>query len=113
MLGRLALFCYRRRRFVLIAWVVIFVGLGAASGIAGSNFRTDFRLPNTESRTGFDLLAKGNDEQGFPGQIVFRTDAGVNDPAVQGPMTEFFTEISTFQRNGHQIRVVSPYELAG
>jgi RND superfamily putative drug exporter len=113
MLGRLALFCYRRRRFVLIAWVVIFFGLGAASGVAGSNFHTEFRLPNTESRAGFDLLAQGNDEQGSPGQIVFHSDAGVTDPAVQGPMTAFFTEIGTFQRGGHQIRVVSPYDPAG
>jgi RND superfamily putative drug exporter len=113
MLGRLAQFCYRRRRFVLLGWVVIFFGLGAAQGVAGSNFHTEFRLPNTESRAGFDLLAQGNDEQGYPGQIVFRTDAGVTDPAVQSAMTKFFGDISAFQRSGHQIRVVSPYDPAG
>jgi RND superfamily putative drug exporter len=113
MLGRLATFCFRRRRLVLITWVVVFVGLGAAQGTAGSNFRTDFRLPSTESRKGFDLLAKGNDEQGYPGQIVFRADAGVNDPTVKAAMTKLFTDISGFQRNGHQIRITSPYEPAG
>jgi RND superfamily putative drug exporter len=113
MLGRLAYFCFRRRWYVLIAWIVVFVGLGAASGAAGSNFRTDFRLPSTESREGFDLLAKGNDEQGYPGQIVFHADAGVNDPAVQSAMTKFFTNIDGFQRNGHKIRITSPYGPAG
>jgi RND superfamily putative drug exporter len=113
MLGSLAQFCFRRRRLVLIAWVVIFFGLGAASGIAKSNFRTEFRLPNTESQTGFDLLAQGHDEQGFPGQIVFRADAGVNDPTVKTAMTKFFTDIGGFQRNSHQIRVTSPYDPAG
>jgi RND superfamily putative drug exporter len=113
MLGRLALFCYRRRRFVLLAWVVIFFGLGAAQGITGPNFHTEFRLPNTESREGFDLLAKGNDEQGYPGQIVFRSDAGVTDPAVQSAMTKFLGDISAFERSGHQIRVISPYDPAG
>jgi RND superfamily putative drug exporter len=113
MLGSLALFCYRRRRFVLLGWVVIFVGLLASSLLAGPNFHTEFRLPNTESRHGFDLLTKGHDEQGFPGQIVFLADAGVNDPAVKSAMSDFFTRISTFQRNGHQIRVSSPYDPAG
>jgi RND superfamily putative drug exporter len=98
---------------VLLTWVVIFVGLGAAEGGFGANFRTDFRLPNTESRSGFDLLAKGNDEQGFPGQIVFRSDAGVTDPAVQSAMTKFFAGIKGFQRSGHEIRVISPYDPAG
>ncbi len=113
MLGSLALFCYRRRRVVLLGWIVIFVGLFAASGVVGSNFRTEFRLPNTESRDGFDLLTKGHDEQGFPGQIVFLADAGVNDPAVKIDMSAFFTRISSFQRNGHSIRVTSPYDPAG
>src|SRR3954452_23893648 len=99
MLGQLAQFCFRRRWIVLITWIAVFVGLGAASGTLGSNFRTDFRLPNTESREGFHPPANAHDEQGFPGQIVPHADSGVTHPAVQSAMTAYFTEISTIERS--------------
>ena len=60
MLQRLARTCFRRRWLVLGVWIAVLVGLNVlANGVIGSNFRTDFKLPATESRTVFEMLAEG------------------------------------------------------
>lgn len=63
MLNRLAAVCYRRRRRVLVLWVLGIVVLGAVMGAVGTGYRSDFTLPDVESKRGIDLL----DEQ-FGGQ---------------------------------------------
>ena len=88
MLQRLASTCFRRRWIVLGVWVVVLFGLNVlANGVIGSNFRTDFKLPDTESRTVFQLLEKANpDRSGTTSQIVFQDASGVNTPEVQQAM---------------------------
>jgi RND superfamily putative drug exporter len=51
---------YRRRRIVLGVWIVLLVGAFALSGAVGGAFKTEFRLPGTESQAAFDLLAKSS-----------------------------------------------------
>lgn len=91
----LAEFCYRRRRYVVVGWIVLLIGLFAISGAIGGEYRTEFELPDSESAQAIDLLeARGVSEQtGFPGQIVFRTENGVNDPAVKQTMEAFFAQV--------------------
>ena len=74
MLQRLARTCFRRRWIVLGVWVAVLIGLNVlANGVIGSNFRTDFKLPATESRTVFEMLQKANpDRSGATSQIVFQ-----------------------------------------
>ena len=94
MLERLARTMYRRRRRVLVAWIVLLIGTFMLSGAIGGAFHTEFKLPGTESQAAFDLLQRSSfrDHQ-VQGQIVFKADHGVDDPAVQQAMESLFTEI--------------------
>jgi RND superfamily putative drug exporter len=118
-LERFALFCFRRRRAMLGIWLVLLVGLGVLQGAVGSSFRTEFRLPSSESKRGFDTL-----EQAFPGQaaggmsgtIVFRADQGVTDPAVKAAMSQMFDGVAALtvpSKPGETLDVQSPYAPGG
>src|SRR5215216_3166971 len=91
----LAEFCYRRRRFVVVGWILLLAGLFALSSAVGGEYRTEFELPESESARAIDLLEERGvtDRTGFPGQIVFRAPNGVNDPAVRQTMEAFFAQV--------------------
>jgi RND superfamily putative drug exporter len=81
---RVALFSYRRRRSVLIGWIVLLVAVFALSQTAGGVYRNELALSGSESADAFDLLEQRGfaDRAGFSGQIVFEADQGVGDAAV-------------------------------
>ena len=110
MLQRLARNCFRRRWFVLGVWVAVLIGLNVlANGVIGSNFRTDFKLPATESRTVFEMLQKANpDRSGATSQIVFEDTSGVNTPEVQKAMGGLFQQVDELQG----VEVTSPFDPA-
>ena len=105
----LADFCYRRRWFVVGGWVVLVVALFGLSGAFGGEYRTEFSLPGSESQEAVDLLRERGvaERSGFQGQIVFRAEQGVQDPAVRRTMEDFFGKVAAAV-DGEQI--VSPYE---
>jgi putative drug exporter of the RND superfamily len=112
MLERLARFCFRRWKLVGVAWLALLVVLGAASGAAGGAYHTEFRLPNTESKRGFDILAEnfgGNTGGGFTGQLVFSAPGGVDQPPVRTAITEFITQVRAVKG----LEVTSPFEPGG
>jgi RND superfamily putative drug exporter len=76
-------------------WILLIVGLFAISGAVGGEYRTEFELPDSESAAAIELLeARGvTDRTGFPAQIVFEAEQGVNDPAVQQTMEAFFAQV--------------------
>ena len=104
-------FCYRRRRYVAIGWVVLVVALFALSGVVGGEYRTEFNLPGSETQQAVDLLKERGvgERSGFQGQIVFRAEQGVDDPAVRQTMERFFDDVAA-TLEGEQ--VVSPYDPA-
>jgi RND superfamily putative drug exporter len=106
---RLAQFSYDRRRIVLAGWIALLVALFALSAAFAGEFRSKFGLPGSESQAGFDLLEERGiaERTGFSGQIVFRAEQGVNDPAVRQTMESFFTDIKG-SLDGAEI--VSPYD---
>lgn len=73
----LARFSVRRRWYVLVAWVVLFIGLNIIAQVTGSAFSNSFSLPGTNSTHALQLL-----ETGFPAksgdadQIVFSVKSG-------------------------------------
>ncbi len=109
---RLARSCYRHRRIVLGAWVVLLVGLMALASTAGGVFKVDFSLPGSESERAFDILeARGfADRTGEQGQIVFSAPQGIDDPAVEAAMQDFFADI---EQSVEGVTIVSPYTEAG
>ena len=96
---------------MLAAWVVALFVFGGASGATGSGFSTAFSLPNVESARGFDVIEEhfGGRGGGNGGNIVFRADQGVDDPAVQEAMTAFLAQVAAKE----PLQVTSPYSPEG
>jgi RND superfamily putative drug exporter len=105
----LAEFFYRRRRYVVVGWVILLVGLFGISTATGGQYRTEFELPDSESARAIDLLEERgvSERTGFPGQIVFRAENGVNDPTVRQTMEAFFAKVED-ALEGEQL--LSPYD---
>jgi putative drug exporter of the RND superfamily len=109
MLKRLAEVCFRRRRRVLLVWVLGIVVLGAVMGAVGSGYRSDFTLPDVESKRGIDILDDqfGGQGAGQVGNIVFVAERGVEDPEVRAVMEPFLAEVAEI--DGVQ-SLESPYD---
>ena len=73
MFSRLGNWCHDHRRLVLGLWVAAFL-IGGALQAAGNSFRDEFNLPDSESRTGFDILDDhfGGEGTGINGTIVYQ-----------------------------------------
>ena len=108
MLSRLAQFCYRRRRTVLVLWIVALVGVSFLGNAVGGKFSQSFSLSGTESERARVLL-----EERFParagaeGQLVFERAGGVDDPAVATAMTPVFDAVAAVPG---VVGVNSPYD---
>ena len=112
MLERIARTCFRRRRLVVLGWVVLLVAMSAAGSAFGGESRTDFSLPGAESQEAADLLedAGFGGRAGHTGQIVVEADRGVDDPAVRDGLEALFADV-TDDVDG--VEVLSPYEPDG
>lgn len=111
MLARLARFCFRRRRIVLVCWALLLVGSGALQGTIGSDYRTEFGLPSSESQKGFQVLKEnfGGTGGGLNAQIVFQAKQGINDPVVKAEMEKFLARAATLKG----VSIASPYRPEG
>ena len=111
MLARVAQFCYRRRRLVVLAWIGIIVSVSAVGwGAVGPDFRTDFNLPASETRQVFDFLRERSpNDGGFTGQIVFTAPQGIADERVRASAETLFEQIAVLPG----VSVTSPYSEAG
>jgi putative drug exporter of the RND superfamily len=109
--ARLGRWCYHHRFTVIGLWIVTAVVGGGILGAVGTKTRTEFTLPDVESRRGVDILDDHFDGQGagWAGTIVFVADPGVDDPEVQGAMQHLFDEVAAIEG----LRVVSPYDEEG
>ncbi|MBI5089868.1 MAG: MMPL family transporter, partial [Actinobacteria bacterium] len=112
MFARLAGACHDNRRLVAGAWVLAFVVIGAVSGIVGNGFRDEFDLPDSDSKTGFDVLDRdfGGQGTGITGTIVFHADQGVDDPEVRSAMEALFAQVEGIENVS---RLESPYADGG
>jgi RND superfamily putative drug exporter len=93
--ARLGSWCFRRRRLVLLAWIVGVVLVASVSSTIGGNFGQSFSPPGFESTRGLATLKsqfKGTGA-GTQGTIVFRSANGVADPQVKATMERTFTMI--------------------
>ena len=110
MFGRFGSWCYRRRGRVVITWLLVLVIGGAVSGAVGSNFKSDFDLPDVESRAGFDILERdfGGRGAGTSGTIVLQSDDGFSE-AEQADINAFLDKVGTLE----DTRVESPFVAGG
>ena len=111
LLQRLAHFSYRRRRLVVVLWIVLLVAVNVVGSSIGSSFSQSFSLPGTESQRATDLLeARFPAQAGDSGQIVFSTHTSVRSLAVESRMSQVFAEVA---RVSGVTGVQSPYAVAG
>ena len=107
MLPRLARTCARHRWAVIGAWLLVFIGLGAASSAVGSDFRTDFVLPDSEAKEVQELLeASSPNKAGFTAQIVARVDGGIDQPDASAQLQDLFAQVDELDG----IDVTSPFD---
>ncbi len=112
-LPRLAAWCYRRRRFVVIAWIVVLIGVNVLAKTAGGDLLKSLSLPGTESQRTFDVLEHDFRQTGDTGYLVFKTDAagGVQAPAVRDKIENSLAP--ALRKESHVASVTTPYEQGG
>ena len=93
------------------AWVAAAVIVFGAAGTIGAAFDAQFEVPESGSRAGFDVLDThfGGLGSGTSGTVVFRSDAGIDDPVIRAAMEEMFAKIAAFEG----VSIISPYEDRG
>jgi len=111
-MSALAQLCYRRRRAVVVAWILAVVGLAAAALSLGTAFTTATDLPDSESSRAHALMAEaGMSSDTSNGTIVWRSGSDAIDaPAVRAEAAAMLDEIAALP--GVEA-VVSPYSEAG
>ena len=111
MLERLARWSYRHRWRTLVLWIVALVGFLALVNVFGARYAQDFSLPGSESQRAFDVLdERFQARSGDTVDIVFTSEAGVTDPAVQQAMEGMFEQVLQLP---HVLGITSPYDEAG
>ncbi len=111
MFASLGRWCFRNRRVVLLAWIVVLVGAIGGSSAIGNAFDGAFEIPASESADGFETLTEffPDQDSSYGGTVVFKTDAGAEDPTIKESMEEAFAEIDAIEG----VAVVSPYGPEG
>jgi RND superfamily putative drug exporter len=107
-LGRLAGWCYRHRRRVVLGWVALFVLLSGLGATAGSSFRDTFNGGHTQSQQAATLLqrqfpAASGDEV----RVVFDTAAPVGSPPTRARVA---ATLAGLRHLGHVSSVVGPFD---
>ncbi len=106
---RLADFCYRRRRLVLIGWIVALVVVFALGGALPAQHRASYETPGAESTAAYDLLkARFPARQGDSIKLVFAGD--IDSSAVEQRVESI---IARAEKQPHVASVDSPYTSDG
>jgi putative drug exporter of the RND superfamily len=107
-MSAIARWCFRHRRVVIAAWVVVLIGLGALGQAVKSNYDNSFSLPGTGSAMAQQLLARAVPAQaGDSDTIVWQVSHGtVRDRAVVARITGVLNRIATMPEVA---AVASPY----
>src|SRR5256885_7002555 len=92
----LATWCLRRRRLVLVGWIVALFAIAGVAGSVGASYTSNFDLPSSDSQRANDLLKHTfRAEAGDQAQVVFHTASGrVTDPAVRARMQPALAQIA-------------------
>jgi RND superfamily putative drug exporter len=111
-MSAIARWCFRNRFIVIVAWVVVLIGLGAAGRAVGSDYDNSFTVPGAGSAAAQDLLAKAVPAQaGDSDTIVWRVSHGtVSNAAVRARMSAVLRQIAAMPAVA---AVASPYQPGG
>jgi len=112
LLRRLATVSYRRRRLVVLAWLVLTGVLLSLAGTFGGDFDDAFELPGSDSQRALDLLSAEGfaTRAGSQIMVVVRAEQGVEDPAVEAAVEQLLAGIAA---DVGQAEITSPYQQGG
>ncbi len=106
---QLADFCYRRRRYVLLAWVLVFVAVMGVGSSLPAKHRANYQTPGAESTKAYQLLGQRFPaRQGDSVKLVFAGD--VTSPSVRQQVEAV---MATAASRPHVTGVGSPYTPDG
>jgi RND superfamily putative drug exporter len=107
----LARWCYRHRLVVLLLWVGALFGLGFSATTAGTDYANVFSLPDTDSKSAYDLMQKAfPNSSGDTDTVVWKVDSGsVKDQSVQTRIQPALDKIAGMKGVGE---VTGPYSGA-
>jgi RND superfamily putative drug exporter len=105
---KLARWSTTHRKYVVLGWIVLLVGINALAQSAGTDYSNNFTLPNSDAQRAADLLQRSFPKQaGDRDTIVFKVSPGtVDEPAVKARMQAMFAKLAKLP---HVAAVVSPY----
>ena len=102
---QLADFCYRKRRYVLLAWVLVFIGVIIAGSALPAKHRASYQTPGAESSKAYKLLGERFPaRQGDSVKLVFA--GNITSPAVRADVEQ---AIAAASKLPHVAGVSSPY----
>ncbi|MFD1662014.1 MMPL family transporter [Streptomyces caeni] len=104
----MARWCYRHRLLVLLLWVVALLGVGAAASVRGADYANVFSLPDTDSKSAYDLMEKAFPKAaGDTDTVVWKVDRGsVRDRSVRDRIEPALAKIGRMEGVG---AVAGPY----
>ncbi len=107
-MGRVSRLAVRKPWWTVAAWVVLLVLIGVLSAAFKGNYNDTFSLPDTESTTATNLLAKEFPEANAPtAVIVFKApDGDINSPKTKAEVTALLAQASALPSVA---TVVPPY----
>ena len=109
-LAGLARFCYRRRRMVLMVWIVGILAVAFVGFRFGAASDNDFTGGNTDSARAQSLIEKHfPDQQGDTLTLAIKADKGIDDPAARTKIEKVIGELDASRLTGP---VISPYQNA-
>ncbi|MGA0121976.1 MAG: MMPL family transporter [Gaiellales bacterium] len=112
MVSRIGGWCGRRRWIVIVLWIVLLAGVGAAGILAGGRSNANLTVPGTSAQEGADLANRAFPTgTGLSGQVVVYGKPGVvREARVRRAVERAVKDARTLPR---MAAVQSPYEPGG
>jgi putative drug exporter of the RND superfamily len=109
LLNRIAVFSARRRALVIGAWLVLLVGVVAASHMAGTKYSSGAEVAGSDSAAANDVMARSFDANlSDASPVVYHADAGnVTDPENRAVVESSLEELS---QADHVKSVSNPFD---
>ncbi|MGW5689066.1 MMPL family transporter [Nonomuraea sp. NPDC003754] len=107
-LARLARFCYRRRRLVLLAWIVGVIAVAVVGFGYGAAPDNAFTGGNSESAKAQELIERHfPEQQGDTLTLAIKADKGIDDPAARQKIEKVLAGLADSAVTGP---MTSPYD---
>ncbi|MFC4056253.1 MMPL family transporter [Actinomadura syzygii] len=107
-LARLARFCFRRRRLVVLAWIVGVLAVAFAGFGYGADYDNDFSGGDSGSAKAQRIVERHfPEQQGDTLTLAVKADRGIDDPAVRRKVEKVIAELADSPVTGP---VTSPYQ---